>query len=165
MRFQHDQAIAAPCDQVEAAFCDPRFYEALEAMPNLGRPEVLGREERDGRMHLRVRYAFTGDLPGPARRVLDPAKLTWVVESTVDRTSHRTEYRMVPDYYPQRLECHGAYTLVAETPRSTTQRMAGELVVHYPVVGRLAERGIVLGLKEHLAAEAGVLEHWLAERP
>ena len=40
------------------------------------------------------------------------------------------------------------------------QHMAGELRVNYPVVGRLAERGIDLGLKEHIAQEARVIEQW-----
>jgi hypothetical protein len=34
--------------------------------------------------------------------------------------------------------------------------------VNYPIVGRLAERGIVLGLKEHVAQEAHVIERWVA---
>jgi hypothetical protein len=41
------------------------------------------------------------------------------------------------------------------------QHTEGELRVHFPVVGKLAERGIVTGLKEHLAEEAQVLEQWL----
>src|SRR5438132_3112849 len=164
MRFEHDQPIAAPCDAVEAAFVDPGFYGALEAMPNLGRPEVLGCDQADERVELRVRYAFTGDLPGPARRALDPSKLTWVVESLIDRTTHRTKFRMLPDHYRHRLECEGEYVLVPDGDASTMQRMSGVLVVHYPVVGRLAERGIVLGLKEHMGREAEVVERWVKER-
>ncbi|TMK89682.1 MAG: hypothetical protein E6G57_00055 [Actinobacteria bacterium] len=80
MRFRVDQAIAAPVDDVEGALVDPRFYEALASMPNIGDPDVLECTTRDGEVFLRVRYAFTGDLAAPARRVLDPAKLTWVVE-------------------------------------------------------------------------------------
>ena len=163
MRFDHDQPIAVPCDQVEEAFLDPRFYEALEAMPKLGRPEVLARDEVDGRVRLRVHYAFTGDLPAPARRVLDPAKLTWVVESFVDRRTHSTEFRMLPDHYSNRLSCHGSYRLVSDGGGTTIQRVTGELTVHYPVVGRLAERGIVLGLKEHMGQEAEVLERWVSD--
>jgi hypothetical protein len=131
-------------------------------MPNIGEPDILECKERDGEVLLRVRYAFTGDLAGPARRVLDPAKLTWVVESTVDRLTRTTAFRMLPDYYANRLECTGSYTLVATDADATMQHMEGELRVHYPVVGRLAERGIVLGLKEHIAQEARVVERWVA---
>jgi uncharacterized protein DUF2505 len=165
VRFTVDQPIAAPAGRVEEAFVDPRFYEALAAMPNIGEPDVLERVERDGQVHLRVRYAFTGDLAAPARRVLDPAKLTWVVESTVERDTHTTTFRMVPDHYRDRLECEGSYTLVPDGPDATIQHVEGDLRVNYPVVGRLAERGIVMGLKEHLAQEAAVLERWTPHPP
>jgi hypothetical protein len=165
VHFRHEQPIAAACEEVAAAFLDPAFYEALEVMPNLGQPEVLGRTEADGRVDLRVRYAFTGDLPSAARRVLDPSKLTWVVESRVDVGTHHTDFRMLPDHYANRLECHGTYDLVPEGDHATVQRMEGDLIVHYPVVGRLAERGIVLGLKEHMGQEAIAVERWVKERP
>ena len=160
MHFTVDQPIAAPLDSVEKSFVDPAFYEALGAMPNIGDPEVLECTERDAQVLLRVRYAFTGDLAAPARRVLDPAKLTWVVESTVDQKTSATTFRMLPDHYAARLECFGSYTLAAASPDATMQHMEGELRVNYPVVGRLAERGIVLGLKEHIAQEARVVEEW-----
>jgi len=162
MRFTVDQPIAAPVERVDEAFVDPGFYEALGTMPNIGNPEILECTERDGEVFLRVRYAFTGELAAPARRVLDPAKLTWVVESTVVRATRTTHFRMLPDHYADRLQCSGEYALVAAGAGATMQQMEGDLRVNYPVVGRLAERGIVLGLKEHIAQEAHVVERWVA---
>ena len=162
MRFTVDQPIAAPVERVEEAFVDPGFYRALGAMPNIGDPEILECTARDRDVFLRVRYAFTGELAAPARRVLDPAKLTWVVESTVDQSTSTTSFRMLPDHYANRLECAGTYTLVATDAMMTMQHMEGDLRVNYPLVGRLAERGIVLGLKENIAQEAHVLEQWVA---
>jgi len=162
VRFTVDQPIAAPMARVEAAFVDPRFYEALGDMPNIGDPDILECTERDGEVLLRVRYAFTGELAAPARRVLDPAKLTWIVESKVDRSSHTTAFRMLPDHYADRLSCSGSYVLVPSGDDRTIQRMEGDLRVNYPVVGRLAERGIVVGLKQHVAEEAHIVERWAA---
>jgi hypothetical protein len=163
VHFTLDQPIAAPVDRVEEAFVDPAFYKALGEMQNIGNPEILECTDRDGRVFLRVRYAFTGDLAAPARRVLDPAKLTWVVESNVDRSTRTTNFRMLPDHYANRLECAGTYTLAAAGPDRTIQHMEGDLRVNYPVVGRLAERGIVVGLKEHITQEAHVVERWVAD--
>ncbi len=165
MHFSVDQPIAAPLARVEEAFVDPAFYKALSAMPNIGDPDVLECTAGEREVFLRVRYAFTGELAAPARRVLDPAKLTWVVESTVDRTSGETSFRMLPDHYANRLECSGVYTLASADGDTTMQHMEGELRVNYPIVGRLAERGIVLGLKEHIAQEARVIEQWVASNP
>lgn len=162
MHFNVDQPIAAPVDRVEEALVDPRFYKALASMPNIGDPDVLECTERDGEVLLRVRYAFTGELAAPARRVLDPAKLTWVVESTVDRSTNTTAFQMLPDHYANRLTCSGRYTLVGTADDGTIQRMEGDLRVNYPVVGRLAERGIFLGLKENVAQEAAIIERWVS---
>jgi len=161
VHFTVDQPIAAPVERVNQAFVDPRFYKALGAMPNIGDPEVLECNERDDEVFLRVHYAFNGHLAAPARRVLDPDKLTWVVESTINRGQRTTVFRMLPDHYANRLECEGTYTLVANGADATMQHMEGELRVNYPVVGKLAERGIVLGLKEHIAEEARVLERFV----
>jgi hypothetical protein len=70
---------------------------------------------------------------------------------------------MLPDHYAERLECSGEYALVAAGPDATMQHMEGDLRVNYPVVGRLAERGIVVGLKEHITQEAHVVERWVAD--
>jgi len=160
VHFSVAQAIAAPCEHVETALIDPRFYQALAAMPNIGNPEVLHQEEKDGLVHLGVRYAFTGDLAPAARRVLDPSKLTWVVELTVNRATRQTAFRMVPDHYQHRLECEGTYVLRPDGPDATIQHIEGDLRVHYPIVGKVAERGIVTGLKDHMAQEAAFLAKW-----
>ena len=160
MRFTVDQPIAAPRDRVEQALVASAYYQALAAMPNIGEPEVLERVDRRGRVDLRVRYHYTAELTGPARRVLDPATLTWVVESNADLASHSTTFRMVPDHYGDRIECHGSYTLRPNGPDATIQHAECELRVHYPVIGKLAERSIVTGLKDHMAQEAAVLAQW-----
>jgi len=162
VHFSVEQPIAAPVDRVEEALVDPRFYKALALMPNIGDPEVLECTERDGEVLLRVRYAFTGELAAPARRVLDPSKLTWIVESRVNRSTYKTAFRMLPDHYADRLTCGGSYTLVPSGDARTIQRMEGDLRVNYPIVGRLAERGIFLGLKENSAQEARIIERWVA---
>jgi hypothetical protein len=160
VRFVVDQPIAAPCDRVEQSLVDPAYYQALATMPNIGEPEVLERVERGARVDLRVRFHYTAELTGPARRVLDPAKLTWVVESSADLVSHSTTFRMVPDYYRGRIDCHGSYSLRPNGPEATIQHGECELLVHYPVIGKLAERSIVTGLKDHMAQEAAVLATW-----
>jgi len=160
VRFGLDQHIAAPLERVTQALVDPAYYRALATMPNIGEPEVLDRVEQPGRVDLRVRYQYTAELSGPARRVLDPSKLSWVVESSADLAAHSTTFRMVPDHYGNRIECHGSYTLRADGPDATIQRGECELRVRYPVIGKLAERSIVTGLKDHMAQEAAVLETW-----
>jgi hypothetical protein len=160
MKFAFEQPIRAGRDLVEEALLDPDFYAALASMPNVGVPEVLDQTSTDGTVTLRVRYAFTGELAAPARAVLDPAKLTWVIESTTEPSEHSTRFRMIPDNYANRLQCDGVYRFLDESAALTRQVVEGNLIVHFPLVSRIVERAILSGLQQHVASQATALEQW-----
>lgn len=173
MRFTIDQTFAGPLDAVEAAFVDPAFLEQLSTLPKLGRPTLVHRVESGDLVHQWVKYAFTGEVSGAVRRVVDPARLTWVEESTLDRRTHRTTWRIVPDHYRNLLRSEGTFQLEpagpagpagADGPAARTRRRAdGELKVTVPLVGGKVERAIVDGLREHAALEEQVLDAWLEQ--
>jgi hypothetical protein len=160
VRFDYEQVIGAPFAGVMEAFADPAFYEALSAMPDLGRPHLLSHREEGGLVHLQVQFSFTGNVSPAVRRVVNPDKLTWVLETTVDPASGTVAFTVVPDHYPDRLTGSGTHQLSAEGDR--TRRVSrGDLRVHFPLVGPTAERAIVRGFERHLDAEAELLEEWL----
>ena len=159
MKFRVENRIDALPDAVQAAYLDPAFYAAMLEMPKISPPEVIERRDDGNTVHMRVRYAFSGDLPSAARRVLDPAKLTWVNELTVHSTEQRTEFRMVPDYYRNKIRFDGRYRFEADRGE-TVQVIEGDLVVRYPIVGPLVERAILTGMREHLQQEAEFLAQW-----
>ncbi len=162
MRFTIDQHFAGPLDRVEAAFVDPKFIERLSELPKLGRPTLVHRVEAGDLVHQWVKYAFTGEVSGAVRRVVDPARLTWVEESTLDRRTHATTWRIVPDHYRNLLRSSGTFTLTEVGPGRTMRRAEGELKVSVPLVGGKVEGAIVGGLREHAALEEGVVDAWLA---
>ncbi|MHB1924503.1 MAG: DUF2505 family protein [Acidimicrobiales bacterium] len=157
MRFKVDNPISLPRPEVEAAFLDPAFYETLGQMPNIKAPELLDMDDAGDLVHLRFRYAFNGDLPSAARRVLDPERMTWIHEETIYRHEHRSEFRMIPEHYRDRMTCAGGYRL-EERGQDTNQCLEGDLIIRYPLVGRLVEKAIVSGLRQHLVEEAHLLE-------
>ena len=164
MRFRVSTTIGAPRARVADAFVDPAFYAELGALPNIRAPEVLSIDKDGDLAHLRIRYALQADLAPAVRRVLDPDKITWVEESTVHRLQHYTEFRMVPEHYVNRMDCSGSYRLEDSGPETTDQVVEGDLVIHYPVVGRLVERAILTGMRQHLTEEARLLERWAQRR-
>ena len=164
MRFRVEQRIAGPVDVVARAFTEPGFYELVGDLPKLGKPEVLSRVEDGDVVQLRLRYRFTGHLSGAVRRVLDPNKLTWVEESRHDLGAHRVEFRMVPDHYGDRFRCSGTYLFEALDDNRTRRIAEGDLTVKTPFVGRIVEQAIVSGLREHLDAEAPLVERYVAQR-
>ena len=162
MRFRIEQRFGATVDGVEAAFTDPAFIESLAALPQLGRPQLLERTEDGPTVRTLVRYAFAGDLSSAVRRVVDPARLTWVEDATLDRAAHRSRFTILPDHYAALLRCHGTAESRADgdgSRRVTT----GEIEVPMPLVGGKVERAIVSGMEEHAAAEVSLIEQWVAK--
>ncbi|HUP87105.1 MAG TPA: DUF2505 family protein [Acidimicrobiales bacterium] len=165
MRFTIEQHFAGPLERVEGALVDPAFLDRLSTLPKLGRPTLVHRVEAGEFVHQWVKYAFVGDLNAAVRRVVDPARLTWVEESTLDRRTHETTWRIVPDHYKNLLRAVGTFLLV-EVDAGRTRRVAeGDLKVTVPLVGGKVEHAIVSGLREHAALEEGVLDDWLAQHP
>jgi len=163
MRFRITQRFDAPLDDVETALLDPAFLERLGQLPKLGEPQVLDVEVTGETVRRRIRYAFAGQLSSAVTAVVDPAKLTWVEDSTTDRRTHRTTFRILPDHYGDRLIAGGTFTLDAIGTR--TQRVAeGDLRVRFPLVGGRVEKAIVSGMEEYAAAEADAIATWLAHR-
>lgn len=161
MNFRLDQRIAAPPAAVAAAFADPAYYASMGALPKLGTPEVLRREVDGDVITIDVRYRFTGDLSPAVTAVVDPARLTWVEHSTHDLAAREVRFELRPDHYPDRLRCQGGYRLEPDGD-GTVRHAEGDLRVRAPLVAGMVERAIVSGLREHLAAEAGLVERFLA---
>jgi hypothetical protein len=168
MRFQIEQQIAGPVDEVARIYTEPRFYELLAGLPKLGKPEVLNRREDGSLVHLSVRFRFTGHLSPAVTKVVDPAKLSWVEESVHDLDQHTVRFRMNPDNYADRLRSEGSSRLQPAGDGITRRVTEGDVAVKVPLllgggrIGQAVEGAIVSGLREHLAAETEVVERLLA---
>jgi hypothetical protein len=163
MRFSVEPVPPGPVERVEHALLDPDFLAALASLPKLGAPQLLDVTENGPTVRRRVRYRFAGELSPAVTAVVDPAKLTWVEDATVDRVSHRTTFRIVPDHYGSRLKCTGTFRL-EEVPGGVRRVLDADLRVSFPLVGGKVERAIVSGLREHAALEADALRDWMAQQ-
>jgi hypothetical protein len=163
--FRIEQRIAGDRLDVAWAYTEPGMYATLHGLPKIAAPEVLSREEAGGgdTVRLRLRFRFVGDLPTAAAAMLDPRKLTWVEESTHDLAAFEVTWRLVPDHYGDRFRANGSSTYRSDGD-VTVRRTGGQLVVKTPFVGRLVERALVSGLKEHLDAETPMVAAWVASR-
>jgi hypothetical protein len=164
VRFAIDQRLAAPLQPVEDAFVDPTFLERLAELPKLGRPQLLEQHTDGEVVHQDVRYFFAGELNSAARRVVDPARLSWIERSALDRRTHRTTIEILPDHYADRLSCGGIIRLEAAGEAATRRVFEGDLTVRVLLVGRKVESAIVSGMREHADLEAQIVERWVSER-
>ncbi|HET9060954.1 MAG TPA: DUF2505 family protein [Acidimicrobiales bacterium] len=163
MKFQVDQPVRAPVDDVQAAFVDASFYASLGSLPGIATPELRSLERDGERAHLVVGYRFSGQLNGPARRILDPQQLSWALVSDVDVACRRTQVSMVPDHYGQLLSFSGWYELAGTEDGGCSQHFEAELRVHVPVLGPAAERALARSVRDNLAATASLVERWLRQ--
>jgi hypothetical protein len=165
MRTSFDQPIAASAQDAQAAFLDPGFYASLGELAGISAPEMRSCSwPSPQRARIVLGYRFAGTLSGPARRLLDPRKLTWAQVAEVDLASRRTRVEMVPDNYSGLFSFSGWYELRDEAEGRSSQHFEGDLRVHLPLLGPLAERAIANGIRENLAATAHLVERYVGEK-
>lgn len=161
MRFRLEQRFTAPLAAVEDAFVDPSVLAFLAGLPGLGLPQLVDQSADGDRLHQRVRFRFEGHLPSAATRVVDPERLTWIEESTLDRRTHVTQFVVLPDHYAERLQCRGTVTLSADGPGTTRRVTEGDLRVRVALVAARVERAIISGLHDHATAQEAAVQDWL----
>ncbi len=164
MQFHIEQCFAGPLEAVEAAFFSPELLASLATLPKVGGAELLEQHDGGATFTQRVRYRFTGELSSAVTAVVDPEKLSWVEESTLDRATHVTRWMIVPDHYASRLSSSGTFWLTAQAHDVTIRSTDAQIKVHFPLVGGRVEKAIVSGLKEHAAAEEATVNRFLNAR-
>lgn len=162
MQFTVTETIAAVRDDVVSALGDPGYYASLgNDSTSVRAPELLSASTATGSLVVRVRYSFAGTISGPAARVVDADKLSWVIETDYDPTVHVGTLVVVPDHYKGMLRCAGTLALT-ERDEGTLETVAGSLQVKVPFVGGAAEKAILGGLVRQLELEAAALAAWCA---
>ena len=163
MQFTVSETIAAARDEVLRALADPGYFAHLgEAATSVRAPELLAVSEDAGIIRTSVRYAFDGTISGPAAMVVDVAKLTWVIDTTYDTTTHTGTVVVVPDHYESMLRCDGTLTLEDDGTGSTVETVSGRLEVKVPLVSGAAEKAIFGGFTRHFELEAAAMAEYCA---
>ncbi len=162
VQFTADQQYAGPPDAVMALLTDPAFYAQLEGLTKVAPPEVLDRVVDGSTVQMQIRYRFIASLPSAATAILDPARLTWIDDTTYDLAAGSSRTVLRPDHYPDRLQASATTTFVAKPgpssadPEQTVRAVRGTFKVKVPLVGGKVEKALASGLIEHIAEEAAV---------
>jgi hypothetical protein len=154
VRFTVDQYFDADPATVVEAYANPAVYNSLSSLTKVDTPQVVSHLDEGSIVTLEVRYRLVADLPRAVTAVLDPSKITWVQRSRTVRSTGVTTATFVPDHYADKLSASATASVSAHPSGGTRRRVEGEVKVRVPLVGGQVERGIVSGLKEHLAEEA-----------
>jgi hypothetical protein len=161
MDFEIVQSLHATPERVDAALVDATFLVRMDQLPKLGSAEVVDQQHDGATVRQQVRYLFRAELSGAVTKVVDPDRLTWVEDSTVDLAAHLTRCEIRPDHYANLLA--GRYDARVEPAGDGSSRtITGTIKVKMPLVGGRVERAIVDGLRENADAQATLLDGFLA---
>lgn len=171
MRFRIEQRFLATPADVGEALIDPDYLvQAMGSLKDVGPPVVESQQRAGDSMRQRVVYRFTGKLPGAVTAVIDPKRLTWTEDTTIDVGRWTARFVMTPVHYPNFFTATGTWSLRADAASTTTKPIAlrvieGELKVRSPIpfVGGQVEKAIVSGLSERLADEPAAFARWIRD--
>jgi len=161
VRFHAEHRFHGSEQAVLSILADPSFYLGL-TLPDLSRPELLDSTDDGDVAVLRFRFQFEGNLDPMARRLIGSGRLAWIQEVRVDRPGRAGSIGFQAEQDPKRLHGSASYQLVPSGD-GTVRRLAGELVVAVPGIGRMAERRIVPGLQRRLDIEAQAVDECLSD--
>jgi hypothetical protein len=164
MDFTVTQSFAASVDDVVALYSDPDFFVSLPPSEKLATPELVAHQAAVTTVTLKLRYRFIGQLPSAVLRFVEPSRLTWVEDTTIDVSSASSASVLVPDNYPELLRASASARFAGNGPGST-RTITGRVSVPVPILGRKVEGAIVEGLTEYLHAEADQATQRLADSP
>lgn len=176
MRFTAEHRFPVARDAVAEVLRDPGFYRTLE-LPDLQLLEVQPIETPDPtaaasrggapkQNGLLLRYEFVGTLDPVFKRLLGGERLTWSQEVHVLDASGG-QLTFAAEANPRLLHGHAVFVLEPEQTdgaagESTVRRLEGEVTVAIPVVGAMAERRIVPGVRNRLDVEAEAVRERLS---
>jgi hypothetical protein len=153
MKFTVHQRFPAEIQAVLELYADPSFFTSLPPTPRLAAPELVDHRVDGDNVVLCLRHRLTAELPVMVTRFVDPAKLTWVETTTLDRANARSRSQLQPDEYPDLLRA-SASAVFGTDGDATVRSVTGIVEVPVPIFGGKVEGAIVEGLEEYLLAEA-----------
>ena len=164
MDFRTENHFDTELGPLLAAYADPGLVATVGPLAPLSAGELVDHRRQADTVTSRVRYAYLGELPPGASRIVDPARLSWVQVTEIDLARRRAFVTLQPDNYADRLDARATERFAADPAGGTTRTVEGKLQVHLLMVGGAVERALVSGLTDWLAAEATVVDRWATAR-
>ncbi|MEW6202300.1 MAG: DUF2505 family protein [bacterium] len=164
MRFKLVHYFNVNTETFQRLTSDKNLQEYIDALPNLAGREDLERWEDERYAHARIRVLAVGLIPKEVRHILKPKMLTWIEESVYDKLNHTFEWKIIPYYFRQYVECRGTYKYIDEGNSRMRREIEGMLNISAPVFGRLIEQYIIQHLKKNFDAEYRVTSNYINKK-
>jgi hypothetical protein len=161
VRFELEQRIPAPYDQVVATTLDESYQRSLTDLPPLRDRELIEQTHQDDGKVLRVtRCVLAIHLSGTVKRFIGEEDPAWIEEATWHPDESEWTWRVIPEVAKELLSATGSITL-AEHGDGTIRHVTGEVKVRVPLYGGKVEGWIVEGLEHTYEEESRRMVEWL----
>jgi len=166
VRFELEQRIPAPYEDVVATLLDESYQRSLTDLPPLKDRELIDqRPHGDGKVLRVTRCVLAIHLSGTVKRFIGEEDPAWVEEATWDPHASQWAWVVIPEVAKELLSANGVIGLSRDGDR-TLRHVAGEVKVRVPLYGGKVEGWIVEGLEHTYEEEAGRLLEWIErEKP
>jgi hypothetical protein len=161
VRFELEQQIPAPYDEVVATLLDESYQRSLTDLPPLKDRELIEQRSLDDGKVIRVtRCVLAIDSGGAIKRFIGDGDPAWIEEATWHPDVSEWVWRIIPEVAKELLSADGTIVL-HENGDHTLRRVAGDVKVRVPLYGGKVEGWIVEGLEHTYEEEARRLLEWL----
>jgi len=164
MKYEIRQEFDESAEQVISAMMHPDVAAFLTGhMKSLKEMELLERTETDATIVRRVRYRIQPVIEKIGPKKIPPEAFEWVEQSTFDKQRRVMTYKNVPtkSKIAKMFENHGEIRITDAGARCA-RLMTGELKIHFPLLGSIAEKMIYKKAAEILEEEATALRLFMA---
>jgi hypothetical protein len=160
VRFEISHDFDIPLDAVELAVLSPTLIDRLRPrLPSMEKVEQKHHSMENGTFERVWGYRANVRLPAFAKGHVQPEMLAWDERSVYDLKTHSAKWTIVPqvrEAWRKFFTSEGTYELVP-FGSGTLRLIRGDLTLHVPVVGTLAERLILVEVRRTFDAEAATL--------
>ncbi len=164
MKYEIRQEFDEDCERVITAMMHPEVAPFLTGkMKSLEEMELVERTETDSTIVRRVRYRIRPVIEKIGPKKIPPEAFEWEERSTFDKRARVLTYRNVPTKHKiaRMFENHGEIRIL-ESGARCVRVMTGELKIHFPILGSVAEKMIYKKAAELLEEEAAALRLFMA---
>ena len=162
MKRSDTHVFDAPIERVWAMMCDIDAHVAKAERAGHRDIEVLDHTVADDHAHVELKRTVTVELPGFAKRVMEPTQRVRTIDDWYRREDGTCDGTFGTDVRGAPFSLKGTTSLEADGADRTRYRVDIEVQIKVPVVGKRLEKWAVGDVDEQIANEFAAGDEWLA---
>lgn len=163
MKRRASHPLPVPASTVWTMVRDVDSHLAKAALAGHRDLEVLAHDLADDHVHVEMKRTVSIELPGFARKVMEPTQRVRTIDDWYDRGDGTYGGTFTTDVRGAPFELNGVTHVEPDGDDACTYTLEIEVKVKVPVIGRKLERWSADDVDRQIADEFAAADAWLAE--